>query len=86
MAAVVDGDDVRVGEHSRALRLASEALDELLVLCMAVVEGLDRDAAAELLVLGEVDRGHPPVPSFLTMVAAVEDLVGLEIEEPTATG
>ena len=41
------------------LRLAAEALDELVVVRVAVVEDLDRDAAAELLVLGEVDVRHP---------------------------
>ena len=59
LAAVVDRDDVRVREPGCVLRLAPEALDELLVVRVAVVEDLDRDAAAELLVLGEVDVRHP---------------------------
>ena len=48
----------------RVLGLAAEALDELLVVRVAVVEDLDRDAAAELLVLGEVDVAMPPAPSL----------------------
>src|SRR5262249_59989111 len=59
-AAVVDGDDVRVREAGRVLRLAAEALDDLVVGGMAVVEDLDRDAAAELLVLRGVDGGPAP--------------------------
>jgi hypothetical protein len=39
-------------------RLAPETLDELLVVRVARVEHLDRDAAPELLVLGQVDVGH----------------------------
>ena len=58
VAAVVDRDDVRVVERRGVLRLAAEALDELVVVRVAVVEDLDRDAAAELLVLGEVDVRH----------------------------
>ena len=76
LAAVVDRDDVRVGETGRVLRLAAEALDELLVLRVPVVEHLDRDAATELLVLGEVDVGHPAGAELADdLVAAVEDLV-----------
>jgi GAF domain-containing protein len=60
LAAVVDGDDVRMGEARRRLRLAPEALDEEVVVRVAVVEDLDRDAAAELLVLGQVDVRHAP--------------------------
>ena len=60
LAAVVDRDDVRVRERGGVLRFAAEALDELLVGGVAVVEDLDRDAAPELLVLGQVDVGHAP--------------------------
>ena len=59
LAAVVDRDDVRVREAGGVLRLAPEALDELLVARVPVVEDLDRDAPAELLVLGEIDVRHP---------------------------
>ena len=58
LAAVVDRDDVRVREPGGVLRLAAEALDELLVAGVPVVEDLDRDAPAELLVFGEIDVRH----------------------------
>ena len=56
------------------LRLAAEALDERVVGRVAVVEDLDRDAAAELLVLGEVDVRHPARAELAhDAVAAVEE-------------
>jgi hypothetical protein len=58
LAAVVDRDDVGVRETRRVLRLAAEALDELVVAGVAVVEDLDRDTPAEHFVLGEVDVRH----------------------------
>src|SRR5438034_5358527 len=58
LAAVVDRDDVRVREARCVLRLAPEALDELLVPGVAVVQDLDRDAPPELLVLGEIHVRH----------------------------
>ena len=42
-------------EPGGVLRLAAEALDELLVAGVPVVEDFDRDSAAELLVGGEID-------------------------------
>ena len=61
-------------ERRRVLRLAAEALDELVVVRVAAVEDLDRDPAAELLVLGEVDVGHPAGPELaLDPVAPVEE-------------
>ena len=41
-------------------RLAPEALDELVVVRVPLVEDLDGDPATELLVLREVDVGHAP--------------------------
>ena len=58
LAAVVDADDVRVRERRGARGLAAEALDELLVQREALVQQLDRHAAAELDVVGAVDLGH----------------------------
>ena len=58
LAAVEDRDDIRVREPRGMRRLAPEALDELLVVRVPRVQHLDRDSAAELLVLGEVDVGH----------------------------
>ena len=76
LAAVEDRDDVRVVEARRALRLAAEALDELLVGGVPLVQQLQRDLPAELLVLGEVDVGHPARAELaLDHVAPVEDAV-----------
>ena len=73
-AAVVDGDDVRVREPGRVLGLAAEALHEGVVGGVPVVEDLDRDAAAELLVLGQVDVRHPARAELAhDPVAPVED-------------
>src|SRR4051794_25081047 len=60
-------------EAGGALRLAAEALDELLVGGVAVIQQLQRHPAPELLVLGEVDVGHPARAQLaLDHVAAVE--------------
>src|SRR4029079_2428738 len=76
VAAVVDRDDVRVGEPGGVLRLAAEALDELVVGRVPVVEDLDRDPAPELLVLGEIDVGHAAGAELADdLVTAVEDRV-----------
>ena len=76
LAAVVDRDDVRMVERGGVLRLAAEPLDELLVVRVAVVEDLDRDAAAELLILREVDVGHPAGAELADdLVAPVEERV-----------
>ena len=58
LPAVEDRDDVRVGESGRVRCFAAEALDELLVVRVALVQDLDGHAATELLVLGEVHVGH----------------------------
>ena len=57
-AAVVDRDDVRVRECRGRLGLAAEPLHEELVGRVAVVQDLDRDPPAELVVFREVDVGH----------------------------
>jgi hypothetical protein len=63
-------------EARRVLRLASETLDELVVARVAVVEDLDRDAAPEHLVLGQVDVRHPARPELADdPVPPVEELV-----------
>ena len=61
-------------ERGGVLRLAAEALDELLVVRVPVVQDLDRDAAAELLVLGEVDVRHPAGAELAhDLIAPVEE-------------
>ena len=63
-------------EAGGVLRLAAEALDELVVGRVPVVEDLDRDPPPELLVLGEVDVGHPARAELADdLVPAVEDRV-----------
>ena len=55
-------------------RLAAEALDELHVVRVPLVEHLDRDLATELLVLGEPDVGHAAATELaLEPVPAGED-------------
>ncbi len=61
-------------ERRGVLRLAAEPFDELLVARVPVVQDLDRDPAAELLVLGEVDVRHPAGAELAhDLVATVEE-------------
>ena len=63
-------------EARRVLGLAAEALDELLVAGVALVQDLDRDATAEHLVLGEIDVRHAAHAELaLDAVAPVEKCV-----------
>lgn len=63
-------------ETGGRLRLAAEALDEGVVRRVALVQDLDRDPPAELVVLGEVDGRHPARTELAQdAVAAVEDRV-----------
>jgi hypothetical protein len=76
LAAVVDRDDVGMREARGGLRLATEALDEELVVRVAVVQDLDRHAPAEVLVLGQIDVGHPARAELAQdAVAPVEERV-----------
>ena len=76
VAAVEDRDDVRMVEARGALRLAAEALDELLVGGMPLVQQLQRHVPAQFLVLGEVHVGHPARAELaLDHIAPVEDTV-----------
>jgi hypothetical protein len=60
-----------VREAGGVRRLAPEALDELLVVRVPVVEDLDRDPPAELLVLGEVHVGHAAAADLARHAIAV---------------
>ncbi len=71
LAAVEDGDDVRVGERRRTLGLALEALDELLVARVARAHHLKGDVAVEDVVVGEVDVGHTAAAERLDYAVAV---------------
>ena len=55
---VVDAHEVRVRERPRDARLAQEARTEALVAREMTGEHLERDAAAQLGVVGGVDDGH----------------------------
>jgi hypothetical protein len=59
-AHVVDVDDPAMADGRRGLRLAEEALDDLLVADDLGVEKLHRAPAVDEDVLGLVDRAHPP--------------------------
>jgi hypothetical protein len=58
LAAVEDGDDERAGQGGGAPCLAPEALDEVLVLGVAVLEQLERDVAVEDPVVRQEHVGH----------------------------
>jgi hypothetical protein len=52
--------NVRVGERGRALRLALESLDELVVAGVAGAHHLQSDVPVEDAVVGQEHVGHPP--------------------------
>ena len=77
LSAVVDRDDVRMREPGGVRGLAPEALDELIVVRVPLVEDLDGHAPPELLVLGEVDVRHPTAPELARdAVAGGEERAG----------
>ena len=87
LAAVVDADDVRVAEAGGGPRLALEALDELLVTGVTLVQDLQGDLAAELLVLGQVDLGHAAGAELAhDPVAAVEQPADQAVFEVSGQG
>ena len=59
LAGLVDGHDVRVVEPGRELRLADEPAPERRVGRELRGQHLDRDAACEARVFGQVDDAHP---------------------------
>ena len=75
-ARVVDGDDVRVGQAARGFRLAEKALldlDQLVALeLLRQGHGLDRDHAADLRILAEVDNTHRALAELLFHLVAPE--------------
>ena len=77
LAAVVDGDDVRVLKAGGGLRLAAETLDELLVGSEALVEELQGDLTPEHLVVGRPDVGHAARADAAHQAVARSDLKSL---------
>ena len=70
LAPVDHGDDVRVLELGDRARLALEALDEVLVGGVPLVQDLQRDVALEQRVLRLVDARHPAVSDELLDLVA----------------
>jgi hypothetical protein len=58
LARLVDGNDVRVVERRRELRLTLEAAPEVLVLRQLRDDQLQRDHPAQADLLGEIDDAH----------------------------
>ena len=58
-AGVEDLDDVRVADRVGGARLVEEPRQQVLVARVVLVQNLDRDAAADAGVLGQVNRAHP---------------------------
>ena len=83
LAAVEDAHHVRVVEAGGRLRLAAEALHELLVLREAPVQHLDRDLPAEVAVLSAVDVRHSAgADPAQDPVAAVDERVARHLRHP----
>ena len=79
LAAVVDGDDVRVVQPGRRRGLAPEALHELGVRGVGLGQHLDRHLAVEQAVVAEVDPRHAARAELAAqLVAAADELPGLE--------
>ena len=71
LAAVDHGHDIRMLELGDRARLPLEALDEVVVLVVLLVEELQRDVALEERVMGPVHAGHAAVPDdFFQLVAS----------------
>ena len=76
---VGDVDDVRVADLRCRARLAAEPLDEIRHARVARVQDLERDALADLDVLGEVDLAHAALADQLDHAVAAVDLGADEI-------
>ena len=72
LAGLVDGHDVRVLERGRHARLALEAPAELRVGRELGHDDLQRHAAAEPAVGGEVDDAHAAAPDLALDVVGAE--------------
>src|SRR5262245_30386180 len=73
LAAIDDRDDVGVLELCGRAGLTLEALHEVSVRAVLLVEDLQRDVALEQRVPGLVDAGHPSVSNELLDLIALRD-------------
>ena len=73
LAAVDDGDDVRMLEPCGRPRLTPEALDVVLVARVVLVEDLDRNGSLEQAVVRPVDAGHASFADELLELVAARD-------------
>ena len=74
VAEVDDVDDVLVLDHRRGLRLTEESLGDVRRVAEIRAQDLDREAAMDRDVLGDVDRAHPALGDpFEDLVAVGED-------------
>ena len=73
LAAVDDGDDVRVRELRRGARLVPEALDVVVVLGVVLVQDLQRDVPLEQRVVRAVDARHAARADDVLELVAVRD-------------
>jgi hypothetical protein len=74
----VDRADLRVVERGQHARLALEAGHPVGVGREVLGKQLDRDRAAELGVLGEVDRAHPAFADLVGNAVVQQGLAGLD--------
>ena len=73
-APIVDGDDVGVRETGRALRLAPEALHELLVaLRVLVPQHLERHVTVQDLIARQVHLRHAPAAQVVGGMVPIVD-------------
>src|SRR5262249_18053398 len=83
VARVVHTHDVRMRQPSCESRLAGEAGAKVLVVGQAVRKQLDRDRAAELLVVRQIDGRHPAVTELaLDPVAAGSERLAQSFSSP----
>src|SRR6185436_3229192 len=82
-ADFVDGDDVRVVQRRRRARFVGEARERVAVRRYLRREHLDRDAAAELRVAGDIHLTHLPRVNGTDDFVATERLLSFAHEWTT---
>ena len=83
LAAVDDGDDVRMRQLRHCARLAAEALDVLVVVRVVLVQDLERDLPLEQRVVRPEDARHATcADELLELVAPGDDLPHHRLDFP----